>query len=394
MSHDRPIRVLHVVDGLNRGGIETWLVQVLRHIDRRRFRMDFLVTSPRPGAYAEEVRALGAEVIPCLSTPVERIALPLRPLWPIRYVRNLGRILRERGPYDIVHSHFDPCGLPLWCARRRGVPVRIAHSHTIRPELQYRSRLVRALLGPLARGWVRRNATAGLAVSRQAARAKFGDGWEHDPRWRVLHPGIDPEPFCQPVSRRAVRGELGIPEDALVVVHVGRFQEEKNHPFLLDIAQALAAREPRLRLLLLGGGRLKADIEQQAARAGLSQRVVFAGERSDVPRVLMGAADVFVFPSLHEGLPLAGVEAQAAGLPCLISDAVPEEVVVVPSLVRRMALQQSAPEWAAAVLELAGEPRAVAPSEALDAIARSDFNIRSTVAELERLYLESLSSSR
>jgi glycosyltransferase involved in cell wall biosynthesis len=384
------IRVLQVVDGLDRGGIESWLVRLLPHLERDAVAMDFLVTADRPFAYAKEIEARGARIIPCLDRPVSSyFSGPLSVVgnrWVWHYARRLERALRELGPYDIVHSHFDPCGFPLLCARRAGVHVRIAHSHMTYPELLYRGRLVRTALAPLARRWIQKAATLGLAVSRAAARAMFGAGWVRDPRWRVLHPGIDLEPFRQPVDRAAVRAALGIPTDALVVGHVGRLEEVKNHAFLIDLVAALAPVEPRLRLLLLGEGRLRSEIEQRAERAGLTGRVLFLGARPDVPRILLGAMDVFVFPSVHEGLGLAGVEAQAAGLPCLVSDAVPDEMDVVPPLVRRMSLERPAADWAAAVAELAARPRPLSQAEALARVEQGDFNVRHTVVQLQQLY--------
>jgi glycosyltransferase involved in cell wall biosynthesis len=384
------IRVLQVVDGLDHGGIESWLVRLLPHLEREAVAMDFLVTAARPFAYTKEIEARGARIIPCLDRPVSTYfsgALPVAGnRWVWHYARRLGRILRVLGPYQIVHSHFDPCGFPLLCARRAGIPARIAHSHTTCPELLYRGRLARAALAPLARRWIQNSATLGLAVSIEAARAKFGAGWERDPRWRVLHPGIDLQPFRQPVDRAAARAALGIPVDALVVGHVGRFEEEKNHAFLIDLVATLALVKPRLRLLLLGEGRRRPEIEQRVARAGLAGRVHFLGARPDVPRILLGAMDVFVFPSLYEGLGLAGVEAQAAGLPCLVSDAVPDEMDVVPPLVRRMSLARPAAEWAAAVAELGTRPRPLSQAEALARVEQGDFNIRHTATQLQQLY--------
>jgi glycosyltransferase involved in cell wall biosynthesis len=376
------VGVLHVVHALDPGGIETWLLHVLRHAARDRFRMDFLVSRDPPGAYDGALRALGANVIRCPD--------PIR-FWS--FGRRFKRALGQFGPYAVVHSHFNPCGYPLLWAHQAGVRVRIAHSHNACPELGDLPRPVRALFLPLAGHWVARHSTHGLAAGREAARALFGPAWERDPRRRVLYCGVDLTPFRAPVNPGEVRKELGLPPDAFVVGHVGRFQPQKNHTALIDIAAELARREPRFRLLLVGDGPLRPAIARKVAEAGLTSRVHFAGLRSDVARLMLGAFDAFVLPSLHEGLPLVGIEAQAAGLPCLVSAAVTEELDVVRPLVRRLSLTSPPACWAEALLDLCNSRPAHHRAEALRAVEESPFNIRSAVKQLEALYEEGLSSS-
>ena len=169
--------------------------------------------------------------------------------------------------------------------------------------------------------------------------------------WRVLHCGIDLSPFDREfVDRDRVRGELGIQNDAFVVGHVGRFHVQKNHAFLLDVAAEAARIEPRFRLLLVGKGELRAAVEAKAMRLGLLNRVTFAGSRGDVPRLMLGAMDAFVLPSLFEGLPIVGIKAQASGLPIVLSDAITPEIDIIPHLVKRLPLGAPAAEWAKALL--------------------------------------------
>jgi len=236
--------------------------------------------------------------------------------------------------------------------------------------------------------WIRRHATVGLAASGKAAAALFGPDWQADPRWRILHYGIDPAPFGEAVSSVEVRAELGIPANAFVIGHVGRFDEQKNHAFLVDIFAEVARQEPQARLLLVGGGALRPSIEEKAERLRMADRVVFAGVREDVPRLMRGAMDVFVFPSLYEGLPIAGIEAQAAGLPFVLSDVITEEMDVVTPLLRRVSLSQPARAWAEAVRAARlGGPQ-ISHAEALLAVESSSLNISTSVANLEALYDE------
>ncbi|HEV3257599.1 MAG TPA: glycosyltransferase [Gemmataceae bacterium] len=370
-----PLRILHVVGSMDRGGIETWLMHVLRHTDRDRFAMDFLVHTTRPGAYDEEIRALGGRILRCL-----------RPSRPWAYARCFRRILRECGPYDVVHSHVHHySGHVLRLAHRAGVPVRIAHSHLDSSGLRPHSGLFRRFYLDLMQRWIDRDSTVGLAASRQAAGALFGPHWQANSRRRLLYCGIDLAPFRTPVDPAAERAALGIPGDAFVMGHVGRFTDQKNHRFLVTIAAEVAVREPRARLLLIGDGPLRPAIEQGVQQAGLAGRVLFAGSRPDVARLMRGVMDVFVMPSLYEGLPLVGMEAQAAGLTLVVSDTITPELDVIPELVQRRSLNEPASVWAQAVLAARDGP-SLGKHEALAAMEKSPFDIHQSVTELEQVY--------
>ena len=373
-SATRRIRILHVLGGMVRGGVETWLMHILRHADRERFQMDFLVHTAQPCPYDDEVRALGGNIIPCLH--------PARP-WT--YARNFRRALAEHERYDIVHSHvYHYSGYVVRLARRAGVPVRIAHSHSVLMPGDA-AKASRRLYLALTRRWIRRHATAGVAASGKAADALFGPAWRRDSRCRLLRCGIDLEPFRCGADRLA-KMELQLPSDAFVIGHVGRFEEEKNHRFLLEITRKVVDAEPKTRLLLIGDGSLRTMIEQRAAEMGLRKQVMFVGLRPDVPRLLQSTLNVFVMPSVFECLPLAGIEAQAAGLRCIFADSITREVDIVPQLVNRLRLSDPVCAWANAVLAAREEVPHVTREEAFRAVWSSPFNIRNSAADLQRLY--------
>ena len=378
LAEQRSIRILHVVGWMDRGGLETWLMHILRHIDRDRFQMDFLVETTHKCAYDDEIRALGSQIIPCQHTHQ-----------PWIYASDFKQILREYGPYDIVHSHIHHySGFVLRLARQAGVPVRIAHSHTNTSSVESNASLYRRLYIGLMQQWIARHATIGLAASRIAAADLFGSSWETDPRWRTFYCGIDLTSFKEFVDPIAVRAELGISPNAFVIGHVGRFVPLKNHTFLVDIVAEVARQEPRACLLLVGDGELLQNIQQKVDWLGLDNLVVFAGLRSDVPRLMLGAMNVFVLPSSYEGLPLVGIEAQAAGIPFIASDVVTQEVDVVKPLVRRLSLSQPASAWAEAILATRETDSQIDQAEALMLVKQNAFNIQNSIKDLEKLYLE------
>lgn len=372
----KTIRVLHVIGNMNRGGIETWLMHALRHLDRQQIQMDFLVHSTKPCAYGDEIKALGSQIIPCLY-----------PSKPLLYASNFKKILKDYGPYDIIHSHVEHfSGYVLFLAKMFGIPTRIAHSHNDTTRLDAKAGLFRRGYLNLMKHFITQSATVGLAASRQAAVALFGLAWEKDPRWRLLYYSINLAPFQERVDRAAIRAELNIPPDAFVIGHVGRFSEQKNHPFLIDIFAEISKRESEIYFLLVGDGQLRPAIEQKVVSLGLANRTIFAGLRPDVFRLMLGAMDIFVLPSHHEGLPVVGLEAQAAGLPLIIADNITEELDGIKPLVQRISLSQAASSWAKTILETKRNKAAISQLEALAILEKSSFNIVSGLQSLKRIY--------
>jgi glycosyltransferase involved in cell wall biosynthesis len=356
------------------GGLETWLMHVLRNLDRDRFEFAFLDHSRRSRAYNEEILSLGSQILHC---PVSRR--------PVAYRSCFREILAKHGPFDVVHSHVHHfSGFVLKLAHAAGVKARIAHSHNDTSSVQAQSSLPRKAYFALMKRWIANHATGGLGCSGEAAAALFGRAWRNDSRWKILHYGLDLRPFATRSDRTDIRRAFGWPEDAYVVGHVGRFMPQKNHAFLIKIAEAAARVEPRFRLLLIGEGELRPAVEDQVRQAGLTQQVAFAGLRSDIPSLMKNVMDAFVLPSRYEGLPLVVIEAQAAGLPAVISNTVSKEVDVVPDLIARMDSSASPQEWAQAVLSPRG--RVLNRDEALAKLMNSDRNVEHCVRTLESLY--------
>ncbi len=353
------IRILHVVTYMGRGGLETMLMNYYRSIDRSLVQFDFLTHRDFRADYDDEIEALGGRLyrLPSLN-PFSR-----------SYLGALDRFFREHPEYRIVHSHLDcMAGIPLKYAKKHGVPVRIGHAHN-----SSQPRDAKYPLKLFYRRMIAGQATHLFACSEEAGRWMFGNA-----DFRVLNNAIDAGRYAfDPAIRSEVRRELGLPADSLAVGHVGRFDPQKNHRFLVEIFEKLPV---DARLLLVGDGVLRPDVEQQAAALGIRDRILFTGVRTDVDRLLQ-AMDLFLMPSLFEGLPVSIVEAQAAGLPCLISDKVPIECKKT-ALVTQIPLDASPAEWAEAVLSAAEAPR----ENTLSQIREAGFDIRANAEWLQNYY--------
>jgi glycosyltransferase involved in cell wall biosynthesis len=323
----RPLRVLHVLGSLNRGGVERWLIELARHIDRRIVQFDFVVHGPQTGVYETEIQELGCNVFRCM--PVSN---------PFLYSRRFLKLLRSHGPYDVVHSHVHNfSGLVMCLAKIGGVPGRVCHSHIDEAYLRPRWSSLRRLYARGAQELIRRFASSGIAVSGDAAADLFGPNWKLDHRWDVFPCAIDLRSYFHAVDRVTVRRALSIPDNAFLIGHVGRFVPQKNHRFLIEVAESLSRRRSEAIFMFVGDGPLRAEIEHAASKIGVDN-VRFLGARDDIPE-LLGAMDLFVFPSFFEGTPLAVIEAQASGLDCIVANHLPEELEAVPQRVLRLPLQ-------------------------------------------------------
>lgn len=362
---------------MNRGGIETWLMNVLRRIDKQSIQFDFLVETTEPADYDPEIIAAGGQI---LRSPYFRHRA--------RAAARLVEVLRHHGPYDVVHAHGrHNMALPLSIAAALRVPVRIGHIHNVTDS--HNDDSIQRTYKRLMKHLLLRSATWILGCSTAAIDSLYGQGaTQTHPRLEMLPYGIDMAAFtprAAPSSTRAaLERDLDIPPGARIAGHVGRFVWEKNHAFLIDIFAELARRDPAWILLLVGDGRLRPDIEKAVATAGLTERVRFAGVRTDVPD-LMSAMDVFLFPSLIEGFGLVMVEAQALGLPCVLGQHLPGDVDVDTALIHRLPLDAGPRAWADAAERAASAPRRIERAHAI--VAASRFNIdRSVELLLSRYY--------
>jgi glycosyltransferase involved in cell wall biosynthesis len=307
----RPIRILQVVTIMNRGGLETMLMNYYRQVDRTKIQFDFMVHRNEEGHYDKEIIDLGGKLF----------RMPqIRPGNYRLYFKQLDEFFKKHSYYKVVHSHINEnSSFVLRAANRADIPCRIAHSHLsdLGLDLKYPFRLY-------ARSVMKNNPNNYFACSKKAGEWLFGKNHPDRGDIKVLNNAVDVKKFKFNEQVRArVRNELQT-GNKLVIGHIGRINKQKNHDFLIDIFKEVQEREPDSLLVLAGEGHLRKAVEQKVKSLGLSEHVRFLGVREDVAD-LFQSFDLFLFPSLFEGLPVVLVEAQAAGLNCIVSDTITKE---------------------------------------------------------------------
>jgi len=384
-SGSERIRVLHSVGHLDRGGIENWVFQMIRHMDRSRFDHHVLVRTDQEEPFTAQFRAAGIPVLAC--TGVES---------PLKFARNFLRVLHKHGPYDVLHAHgFSSLTTQtLMLAKTAGVPLRILHSHDdLRPTLEQASAAYR-VYAAVSLSVIRFFANAGLACGKQAAEWVFGGDWNHHALQPELMIGIDMDP-CFQAPDPSMRRRLGIPEDVPVLLQVGRFEVQKNHAFMVKVAQCLRMRQVPFHLVLVGTGSLRQEIQDRMRDRGLEKHVTWIPASNELPLLMRSVADLALLPSLHEGLPLVHLESQAARLPMLISDHVTQEAAIDASLLEFLPIDHGPQIWADRIVARLQRPI----DRTIDAMHRerflqSRFNIGRCVEELSDIYLHARRPSR
>lgn len=367
----KPVRVLHLIGGMVRGGAENWIMNLLHKADRSILEMDICVTTKEKQAHDDKVIALGSKIIHCELKPV------------LTFSKRLAQIIQD-GHYDVIHSHLWLfSGLVLNVAHRCNVPVRIAYCHTTRSKPPS---LYRTLYGWYMRRLISKYATHRLGCASEAVAALFGNKWQSMENSRVLYCSVDVDTYHPNQPCKISKSAFGLADDAIVVGHIGDFRPAKNHTFFLDIAAELVKLEPRAYFLFAGDGELRQEMEKKAERLGLSSRVIFAGVREDVPQLLIHVFDVLLFPSVYEGMPLVLVEAASAGIRAVCSDAItPEATDVLPDSFTRLSLDLPPKEWAIAVVD-AIKKGPIPREYSYKQVKESHFSVDYSLRELMSIY--------
>lgn len=335
-----PIRILHVLGRLDRGGAETMVMNLYRHMDRQQVQFDFVLHTAEECSYTQEVLQMGGRIYAVPS---------YAPKTAGKYRRAWRQFLKEHNEYRILHSHVrSTASLYLPLAKKYGMTT-IIHSHNTSSGKGLAAVVKTMLQYPL-----RFQADYLFACGREAGEWLYGKRACRSQRFVILPNAIDLTQFqyCDAV-RKSVRQKLGIADDILLVGHIGRFEPQKNHTFLIEVFTALQKMRPDSALLLIGEGPLEEQVRSMAEQKQAAGAIRFLGRRSDVEELLQ-AMDVFLFPSLYEGLPVTLIEAQTTGLAIVMSDHVSDEVILT-DLVDQLSLQYSQEQWARAVLDAAAK---------------------------------------
>lgn len=373
----KPVRVLHVLGGLSLGGAESRIMDLYRCMDREKVQFDFLVHQNGAGEripefYDKEVKELGGNIY----------VLPrLKGYNYLAYKRAVKNFFSEHWDFRVVQGHMtSTAAIYLPEAARAGIPVRVAHARSAGVDKGIKGMMTRLLRIPLLK-----RADYCFACSREAGESAFGKKWKCSPKALVIPNAVDARKFIyQKDARDKIRKELGI-TDCYVAGHVGRFHYAKNHEFLLEVFAALRSRmkEKGIRavLLLLGEGSGMEAVRRQAAQLGMEENVLFMGNRKEVWNYYQ-AMDYFIFPSRFEGLPGTVVEAQAAGLKCIISDRITAEVGFT-ELVHYENIGLPAERWAEYIMKNISYER----KNMCQAVADAGFDVKEQARRMEEFYL-------
>ena len=366
--NSEPIRIAQIMGKMNSGGVESVVMNYYRNIDKNKVQFDFIIDEDSQNIPKEEIENMGGKII--LVPPYKNI---------ISYINVLKNIFREER-YKIVHSHLNTLSVfPLYAAKMANVSVRIAHSHSTSNKKEWK----RDILKNILKLFSKLNATHYFCCSEVAGRWLFGDKLDDRNQVMLINNAIDIEKFAYNKEEyNKIREELKL-DDKLVITHVGRFVQVKNHRLLIDIFNEIHKINSQSILLLAGDGPLLEDIKEKVNKLNLSDSVRFLGIRNDINELMKGT-DIFLLPSLYEGLPVVGVEAQAAGVLCILSKNITKEIKIIETT-KFIDISDSSKEIAEFILD---EYKNFKRIDTKQEIIKAKFEIKTETKKLQNEYIE------
>lgn len=362
-----PIRILHVFGRLDRGGAETMIMNLYRNIDRSKIQFDFIMHTEDNCDYVEEIRILGGKIYSIPKFTGKNF---------YDYIRRWSIFFKQHKEYKIVHGHMrSTAAIYLKIAKRCGL-ITIAHSHSISS-----GKGVSAFVKNVMQIPIRFVSDYLFACSIEAGEWLFGKKSLYNNKFYLLKNAIDIKQYTLDVEKGLkIREDFGIAEK-FIVGHVGRFSYPKNHDFLIDIFNEIHKIDDNSVLMLVGEGELREEIQIKLSKLGLLQNVIFTGARDDVYNFFQ-AMDVFVFPSHYEGLGMVAIEAQAAGVPCIVADTIPKEIFVT-NKIKELSLEDTPKKWAEIILD----EKQNRYKDINDHSKLNEYDVRKTVKWIEKFYL-------
>ena len=368
-------KILHIVGGMDKGGTETMLMNMYKKIDKDKVQFDFLYTTNKETYYDKKIYKLGGNIIRIDSLDLLNIK---------KIINQISNCIKNNGPYQAIHAHtLFNCGIAMKAAKKSGVDIRISHSHTTADN---EVGLVRKIYISLMRKLILDNSTNLLACSDLAGEYLFGRENIKSDKYTMFPNLISYENIIdvnyEDVEKFKIENKLQ--NDDLVIGHIGTFKESKNQKFLLKIVKVLKEQNKSVKLLLVGDGSMRDELETMCKDLDISDKVIFTGTRDDID-VILNSMDVFVFPSTFEGLGLVLLEAQAAGLPCVVSEAIQPEADLQLGLFSKLNLSDGAEFWANKIIEVSGK-KETDKQKILDAFDKQGYSTEKCISKLLSIY--------
>ena len=363
-----PIRIAQIIGKWVGGGVEAVVMNYYRHIDKTKIQFDFICDSDSTNIPYEEIEKLGGKVI--LIPPYQKV---------FKYHKELKKVLKD-GNYKIVHSHINTLSIfPLFAAKCAKVPVRIAHSHStiVNNKREFKRNVMKNILKHFSRIF----ATDYFACSELSAISQFGKKVYNNGEVVIINNAIDVDKFKYDENiRKSKRKELGIKDNTLVIGHIGRFVETKNHSFIIDVFNEVHKKKNDSILLLAGQGPLMEEIKEKVHNLELDDSVKFLGQRNDVNE-LYQVFDIFLLPSLYEGLGMVLIEGQVSGLSCIASKEVPS-IAKINDNFKFIGLDEDVSVWKDAIQELSS----LYHCDCSKTISSNGYDISKEAKKLEKKY--------
>ena len=364
------IRILHSVSNMDRAGIETMIMNYYRHIDKEKIQFDFLCNKSKRGAYEDEIIQLGGKIY---RSP------GLNPIKWLKYESMVINLLKNNPDIQVVHSHNGAFSLQAQLAAKKyGIKNRIVHVHGTKIDFN-----LKLPLKLIYKRFLKFSSNNYWGCGTEAIKYYFGNSVVENKNYKIVRNAIEVDRFLYDEEKRqALRKKYNL-ENKFVIGNVARFMKQKNHTFILDLFRVVLSKNKDVMLMLLGDGELLEEMKHKAKKLGIEDSVMFLGNVSNVNEMYQ-AMDLFLLPSLFEGLPVVGIEAQTAGLRCIMSDTITEEVAVTDNIKFLSLKNDSLEKWADTILNNTDYER----KNMKNIIINAGYSIENEAKKLQEIYLK------